>query len=86
MPKLKERAAGVFTISGKLGDKKPEKAELVQLELLTKRGVILLNVDPAMVPPNIYIYVFNVDGMTITDPINPMVKLRARSSAVVIAN
>jgi len=53
LPKVKERAAGVFTISGKLGDKKQKKAERVQLELLTQRGVILLNVDPAMVPPDL---------------------------------
>jgi VWFA-related protein len=53
LPQVKERAAGVFTISGKLGDKKPDKAERVQLEFLTQRGVILLNVDPAMVPPDL---------------------------------
>ncbi len=53
LPKVKERAAGAFTISGKLGDKKPEKEERVQLNFLTQRGVILLNVDPAMVPPDL---------------------------------
>jgi VWFA-related protein len=53
LPQVKERAAGVFTISGKLGDQKPDKAERVQLEFLTQRGVILLNVDPAMVPPDL---------------------------------
>jgi VWFA-related protein len=53
LPKVKERAAGLFTISGKLGDKKPDKAERVQLEFLTQRGVVLLNVDPAMVPPDL---------------------------------
>jgi enterochelin esterase family protein len=41
------------------------------------------NVGP--VDPNIYIYVFNVDGMTITDPVNPYVKLRARTSASMVS-
>jgi VWFA-related protein len=31
-------------------DKPPEKQELVQLNFITQRGVILLNVDPAMAP------------------------------------
>jgi enterochelin esterase-like enzyme len=31
--------------------------------------------------PSIYIYSFNVDGMAIPDPINPRIKLRARTSA-----
>jgi len=53
LPKVKERAAGMFTISGKLGEKKPDKAERVQLDFLTQRGVVLLNVDPAMVPPDL---------------------------------
>ena len=53
LPKIKEKAAGVFTISGKLGEKKQKKDERVQLEFLTRRGVILLNVDPAMVPPDL---------------------------------
>ena len=53
LPKIKEKAAGVFTISGKLGEKKQDKGERVQLEFLTQRGVILLNVDPAMVPPDL---------------------------------
>lgn len=32
-------------------------------------------------PPSVYIYHFVVDGMTIADPINPRMKLRARTSA-----
>ncbi len=54
LPKIKERAAGVFAISGKLGEKKPDKAERVQLDFLTQRGVVLLNVDPAMVPSDLH--------------------------------
>ena len=53
LPEVKEKAAGVFTISGKLGNEKPEKEERVQLSFLTQRGVILLNVDPAMVPSDL---------------------------------
>jgi VWFA-related protein len=53
LPKIKEKAAGVFTISGKLGEKEQKKEDRVQLEFLTQRGVILLNVDPAMVPPDL---------------------------------
>lgn len=34
--------------------------------------------------PNNYLYYFNVDGMTIADPVNPIIKLRARSSASLV--
>jgi VWFA-related protein len=53
LPKIKEKAAGLFTISGNLGEKKPAKAERVQLDFLTQRGVVLLNVDPSMVPSDL---------------------------------
>ncbi len=53
LPKIKEKAAGVFSISGKLGEKKPGKAERVQLDFLTQRGVVLLNVDPSMAPSDL---------------------------------
>ena len=46
-------------------------------------GVWSATVGP--VDPNIYIYVFNVDGMTITDPVNPYVKLRARTNASMVS-
>jgi enterochelin esterase-like enzyme len=46
------------------------------------RGIWSITVGP--LEPNIYIYVFNVDGMTITDPINPSIKLRARTSASMV--
>ena len=45
-------------------------------------GVFSLTVGP--LEPNIYIYVFNVDGMTIVDPVNPLIKLRARTSASMV--
>jgi VWFA-related protein len=54
LPKIKEKAAGVFVLSGKLGEKKkPDKAELVRLDFLTQRGVVLLNVDPSMAPSDL---------------------------------
>lgn len=53
LPEIKEKAGGIFKISGKLGEKKPAKEERVQLDFLTQRGVVLLNVDPAMVPTDL---------------------------------
>jgi VWFA-related protein len=53
LPEVKEKAGGVFTISGKLGEKKPAKEERVQLDFVTQRGVVLLNVDPSMVPSDL---------------------------------
>jgi len=81
LPKIKERAGGKYTISGKLGagagkskkekqsaaetredqdnpgDKeadKNEKEQLVRLDFRTQRGVVLLNVDPNMVPSDLH--------------------------------
>ncbi len=51
---------------------------------LTKDDKGLWSVTVGPVPANIYIYVFNVDGVTMTDPINPLVKLRARTSASMV--
>ena len=53
LPKIKEKAAGISRISGKLGEKKPAKEQRVQLNFLTQRGVVLLNVDPSMVPSDL---------------------------------
>lgn len=53
LPKVKEKAAGIFAISGKLGEKKPAKEARVQLDFVTQRGVVLLNVDPSMVPTDL---------------------------------
>src|SRR6187431_1846380 len=33
------------------------------------------------IPPGIYLYSFTVDGVQIADPVNPRIKLRARTSA-----
>ncbi len=46
------------------------------------KGVWSVTVGPLV--PNIYLYSFTVDGMTIGDPINPTVKLRARTSASLV--
>lgn len=46
------------------------------------QGIWSVTIGP--VEPNVYIYVFNVDGVTITDPVNPLVKLRARTSASMV--
>ena len=45
-------------------------------------GVWSVTVGPLV--PNIYLYSFMVDGMNIADPINPTVKLRARTSASLV--
>ncbi len=54
LPRIKEKAAGIFAISGKLGEKKPGKEERIQLDFLTQRGVVLLNVDPSMAPSDLH--------------------------------
>jgi VWFA-related protein len=53
LPEIKEKRGGFFSISGKLGEKKPKKEERVELNFLTRRGVVLLNVDPEMVPSDL---------------------------------
>jgi enterochelin esterase family protein len=46
------------------------------------RGVWSVTLGPF--EPSIYIYSFNVDGMAIADPVNPLMKLRARTSASLV--
>jgi enterochelin esterase-like enzyme len=46
------------------------------------KGVWSATVGP--LEPNTYIYSFNVDGMNIADPVNPSIKLRARTSASLV--
>src|SRR6266850_261528 len=53
LPPVKEKAGGTFKISGRLGEKKADKEELVALDFQTLRGVVLLNVDPSMVPTDL---------------------------------
>ncbi len=49
----KEKAGGEYTLSGKLGDAKAKQNTRVELRFSTERGVILFNVDPAMVPADL---------------------------------
>ena len=53
LPEVKEKRAGMFLLKGKLGAEKPEKDKLTELNFVTQRGVILFNVDPAMVPTDL---------------------------------
>ena len=50
---VKEKAGGWFRLSGNLGAEKPKKEERVALNFHTQRGVVLLNVDPAMAPSDL---------------------------------
>lgn len=50
-------------------------------EKMTKNGDGVWSVTVGPVPQGMYIYHFVVDGMTIADPVNPRMKLRARTSA-----
>jgi VWFA-related protein len=53
LPEVKEKAGGMFKLSGRLGDKKAKKEELVALDFRTQRGVVLLNIDPEMAPSDL---------------------------------
>ncbi|MBC7908851.1 MAG: VWA domain-containing protein [Pyrinomonadaceae bacterium] len=53
LPQVKEKAGGWYVIKGKLGDQKAKKDARIQLEFTTQRGVVLFNVDPNMVPPDL---------------------------------
>ena len=46
------------------------------------KGVWSLTIGP--MEPSIYIYNFNVDGIAMADPVNPRMKLRARTSASLV--
>ncbi|HEX7296093.1 MAG TPA: VWA domain-containing protein [Pyrinomonadaceae bacterium] len=53
LPEVKEKAGGVFKISTKLGDEKAKSQDRVDLDFQTRRGVILLNVDPTLAPADL---------------------------------
>ncbi len=53
LPEVKEKAAGIFKLSGRLGEKDAKKEERVALDFRTQRGVVLLNVDPNMAPSDL---------------------------------
>lgn len=53
LPPIKEKAGGVYKLSGRLGEKDVKKEELVALDFRTQRGVVLLNIDPERVPADL---------------------------------
>jgi VWFA-related protein len=53
LPEIKEKAGGVYKLSGRLGEKDAKKEELVALDFRTQRGVVLLNIDPEMAPADL---------------------------------
>ena len=61
------------------GDWKPG-----QLEAMTKDSDGVWSATLGPFEPSIYIYWFTVDGLAIADPVNPRVKLRARTSASLV--
>src|SRR4029079_19643847 len=44
LPPIKEKAGGTYKLSGRLGDKKVDKEQLVALDFRTTRGVVLLHI------------------------------------------
>lgn len=48
---------------------------------LAKSGEGLWSVTVPSLAPQVYLYSFNLDGVNIPDPVNPRIKLRARTSA-----
>ena len=61
------------------GDWKPG-----HLEAMTKDADGVWSATLGPLEPSIYIYWFTVDGLAIADPVNPRVKLRARTSASLV--
>jgi len=53
LPDVKEKAGGVYKLSGRLGEKDAKKEELVALDFRTQRGVVLLNIDPERAPADL---------------------------------
>lgn len=53
LPSVQEKAAGTFALKGRMGPEKPAQDQLCELNFTTQRGVVLFNVDPAMVPTDL---------------------------------
>ncbi len=53
LPPIKEKAAGIYKLSGRLGEKDVAKELLVALDFRTQRGVVLLNIDPERAPADL---------------------------------
>jgi VWFA-related protein len=53
LPKPKEKAGGIFLLKTALGNKKAKRDDRIDLNFVTGRGILLLNVDPSMVPTDL---------------------------------
>ncbi len=53
-------------------------------ETMTKDAEGVWSVTIGPLDPTVYIYTFTVDGVTMADPVNPNIKLRARTSASMV--
>jgi 1,4-alpha-glucan branching enzyme len=53
-------------------------------ETMTKDSEGVWSVTIGPLDPTVYIYTFTVDGVTMADPVNPNIKLRARTSASMV--
>jgi enterochelin esterase family protein len=53
-------------------------------EKMTRDGDGVWSVTIGPLDPTVYIYSFNVDGVAMADPVNPNIKLRARTSASMV--
>src|SRR6201988_2770390 len=54
LPPIKEKAGGVYKLSGRLGEKDVKKEDgLVALDFRTQRGVVLMNIDPERAPADL---------------------------------
>lgn len=79
--RLRAPKAGEVTVAGEWS--RPGAAPNAPQKLARDaEGIWSVTVGP--LEPNIYIYVFNLDGVTIADPVNPLMKLRARTSASMV--
>ena len=77
VPRLLAPKASEVTLTGDwLGSAPPPKLEK------DDKGIWSVTLGP--LEPSIYIYSFNVDGVAIPDPVNPRIKLRARTSASMV--
>lgn len=53
LPKPKEKAGGIFLLKTTVGNKEAKREDRIELNFATGRGILLLNVDPAMVPSDL---------------------------------
>jgi enterochelin esterase-like enzyme len=77
--RLRAPKAAAVTVAGEWTHPAPNTPQS-----MTKDGQGIWSITVGPVEPNIYIYLFNVDGVTIPDPVNPLIKLRARGSASMV--